>query len=1125
MKKVITFICAVAMVMMLIPSVYASDTQSILESDALAVMPKTLSIDEDFVFVKEAPGGSSVSWSVTTAGGKVYNGLFDENGTYLPEIGDGAFEVILTAKLTYNGESVEKSVRARSFRTPAYRLNGYIYKRADGSTIRHSEKNTTIVAADIEKNPRIKDIATLAVGVYEGNTIKSISTAKIEKSGEIPLNTPIGELEGKNIKAFLWNGFESAVPLDAPVVKDPVYEADADFFKNAAATSGDGEDARSVLDKDSETFYRFNNEVMENPNGLSLMLTRSGSGSNQLVRKALSNLKGKVDISYDFMITENTGSRGIMYLYNTGSDYAFSLLVQGSTLRDQDTNIASRDIKPYQWYNLRALIDTDNQTADVYLDGEIKCENIPLRSTTSEITKLQIHNSGGDLSSTMYVDNIKIKENGEEKYSENFSSYKEGDATQGWEIGKGGGNICISEFTDKELTIFPQEILIDIGRECLLAGVTVDINKENSILYRVETSRANEDDFVSVASHMDEEKNGVVEDAFDSVNARYVKIWIYRATDKNGNFVNGAINEIILNDKKDKEINVAPLAHISVSSAASSSYDGRGLADSMIAMPARHGEWICFRQVNPKAYLSWDEPQRVHAIELYGRTISGEYVDSAEITFDDTSSIRVTGIPTTGEPKRIVLDTPKTVNHMKVCLKNIASGNAGLSEIRVLSQEESETISYLNPWKEVKAPSGYGGEWTVSDDIDGDGSVDFVSARGVYENASNNHYVSALCAFDLEGESFWVWGEKGSGKNTIGSDLPCQIYDIDNDGQKEVLFSTKDEFIVLNAVTGEEEKRYTLPSCENHIDESASDSIVIANISGNAHPSDIIVKTRYGDVWAYTKDWELIWHKCMPGGMKTAHAPEILDIDNDGKDEVFAGFCVVDDNGEEMWVLDNSKFDCDLTDGHIDSFALLNFEEGMPYEDMRFAISPCGARNFFVIDGNGKKLWESDTKIHYETLIAGKFTKNTLQLITNPMLDDTDEIGGSTNEPIFVYDYEKESGQCSINSENWGMMGNRYLYAVNMGGEYDYIYQPTDNMLIDGNGNKRVHLLSQKRFKMGVMRWEEFKGFHNDMDGDETQDITTLVVNGGEVYISIYQNPYGKKTATKLGTGYNYTFY
>lgn len=1128
MKKVITIICAVAMLMTMVPSVYASNAQSVLESDALSVMPKTISIDEDFVFVDTAPGGSKVEWSVKK-GNNPYHGLFDENGAYLPEIGDGAFEVTLTATLSYMGETLEKSSVVRSFRTPAYKLNGYIYKRSDGSLIRHSEKNTTIVAADIQKNPRIKDVPILAVGVYEGNSLKSISTAKIEKSGEMLLDTPIGELDGKSIKAFLWNGFENAVPLEAPVVTDPVYDADNDFFKTAAATSGDGDDAKNVLDADESTYYRFKNEAVKNHNGLSMKLTRSAKRENQLARLALSSLTGTVDISYDFMITETDVERGIMYLHNTGSDYAFSLIIQGGTLRDQSTGVVSRSINPFRWYNLRAVVDLESQSADVYLDGKMACENMPLRSNTSEITKLQIHNSGGDKSSTMYIDNIKIKENGTDKYTQSFDGFNEGDAIEGWEIGKGGGNICASEFKDEELTIFPQEITIDAGREFYLSGVTVNIGEGNSILYRIETSRDNQDNFVCVASHMNEAKSGAVTDRFDSVRARYVKLWIYRATDKDGNYVNARINEITLKEKEDTLINVAPLAHVSVSSSASDAYDARGLIDTITASTSRDGEWICYREVNPKAYLSWDETQKVHSIELYGRSAEGETADSAEITFDDKTSIIVTDIPHTGAPKRIVLDTPKDVNYMKVRLFGIGKGNAGLSEIRVLTQDEGEdAVSYLTAWKEIKAPGGYSGEWTVSDDLDNDGSVDFVSARGVYENASDNHYVGAISAFNLDGEALWVWGEKGSGSATIGSDLPCQIYDIDNDGQKEVLAATKTELVILDGKTGEEEKRYTLPSCTAHSSDSASDSIIIADVSGTGYPSDIIVKTRYSDLWVYTKDWELLWHKCMPGGMKTAHAPRSLDIDNDGKDEVFAGFCLVDDdNGEVIWTLDNSKFECDLKDGHIDSFTAIAFEKGMPYEDMRFAITPCGARNFFVIDGNGKKLWESDTKIHYETLIQGKFTpvaKN-IQLITNPQIDDRDEIGGAANEPIFVYDYDNESGECALNRENWGYMGNRYIYAVNMNGEYDYIYQPSDNMLTDGNRNKKVKLISRYRGKMGVMRWEESEGYHNDMDGDGTQDITMLTVSGGEVYINIYQNIYGKKTATKLGTGYNYSFY
>ena len=98
-----------------------------------------------------------------------------------------------------------------------------------------------------------------------------------------------------------------------------------------------------------------------------------------------------------------------------------------------------------------------------------------------------------------------------------------------------------------------------------ISGITVDINDASSLLYRVEASRDGEN-YVSVMQHMGSAMTGIVNDEFDAVRARYMRIWIYRATDSDGKYVNAAINEVSLKVKEDSPLNVAPLAHISVTS-------------------------------------------------------------------------------------------------------------------------------------------------------------------------------------------------------------------------------------------------------------------------------------------------------------------------------------------------------------------------------------------------------------------------------------------------------------------------------------------------------------------------------------------------------------------------------
>ena len=78
------------------------------------------------------------------------------------------------------------------------------------------------------------------------------------------------------------------------------------------------------------------------------------------------------------------------------------------------------------------------------------------------------------------------------------------------------------------------------------------------------------------------------------------------------------------------------------------------------------------------------------------------------------------------------------------------------------------------------------------------------------------------------------------------------------------------------------------------------DAIRIANFSGKDAPTDILIKDRYSRVWVYNSDLELQW-KFQQG--ITGHFPYTVDIDHDGKDEMFIGYHLVDHDGKLLLTL------------------------------------------------------------------------------------------------------------------------------------------------------------------------------------------------------------------------------
>lgn len=100
---------------------FAADNNplSVLESDAELVMPKSFVLDDDFVFADKAPGGSSVTWSITRSGSDMSR-LIGKNGQYKPDMGaPSAFDCTLSAALSYGGESITRTKTVRSYRTPS----------------------------------------------------------------------------------------------------------------------------------------------------------------------------------------------------------------------------------------------------------------------------------------------------------------------------------------------------------------------------------------------------------------------------------------------------------------------------------------------------------------------------------------------------------------------------------------------------------------------------------------------------------------------------------------------------------------------------------------------------------------------------------------------------------------------------------------------------------------------------------------------------------------------------------------------------------------------------------------------------------------------------------------------
>jgi len=255
------------------------------------------------------------------------------------------------------------------------------------------------------------------------------------------------------------------------------------------------------------------------------------------------------------------------------------------------------------------------------------------------------------------------------------------------------------------------------------------------------------------------------------------------------------------------------------------------------------------------------------------------------------------------------------------------------------------------PSEIIEVPKGREAEWLAIGDLDNDGDLDFLTAR------NSNQAVTALTAYDRDGNVLWKWGRGGS--STITYDVPAQIYDIDHDGENEVRYSIPGYLVVANGANGVEEKRWPLPDGL-----SVADCIVIANFTGKKKPSDILIKSRYDRVWAFDNNFLLLWE----WSGNTGHHPCPDDVDGDGKDELFCGYTLLDHDGREIWRLRPEP------PGHADTARICWNFDGKSARVPWYLTTCCGGKDLIVTDHLNRRVWQMRPKVvlHFQSARAAE---------------------------------------------------------------------------------------------------------------------------------------------------------
>ncbi len=181
-------------------------------------------------------------------------------------------------------------------------------------------------------------------------------------------------------------------------------------------------------------------------------------------------------------------------------------------------------------------------------------------------------------------------------------------------------------------------------------------------------------------------------------------------------------------------------------------------------------------------------------------------------------------------------------------------------------------------------------------DINSDGRMEIVMVQpdSGFDDRYLPHSVHCATAFDLSGNMLWQIGTPDENAKASGSDIPAQLYDIDRDGNPELICAMNDRLCIYDGKTGELKASHDLP------DPHAHDCIIIADLEGSGYAQNIILKNRYQKLWALDSNFKVMWeHEGNVG-----HYPWPYDLNGDGKDELIAGYTVIDGKGKPLWTID-----------------------------------------------------------------------------------------------------------------------------------------------------------------------------------------------------------------------------
>jgi hypothetical protein len=248
----------------------------------------------------------------------------------------------------------------------------------------------------------------------------------------------------------------------------------------------------------------------------------------------------------------------------------------------------------------------------------------------------------------------------------------------------------------------------------------------------------------------------------------------------------------------------------------------------------------------------------------------------------------------------------------------------------------------------------------------------------------------------------------------------------------------------------------------------------------------------------------LLWHVTDPGGYRTAHQPRPIDLDGDGRDEIAAGYAMLNGDGSVRWTFQSTKVDQNR--GHLDCIRLLR--RGKTPEEVRLVLTLCGANGIAMIDGNGKVIWEQ-VGSHFESIDIGQVVP---ERPGPQILVDIDRQAFG-KAPLWLLDAD---------GAFLGRINTEYARHHDLldwtGDGLDEIFNAHSGAIYDNQGRRTATLTAPPAAD---------KGERSLLVGDFTGDGVPDVALATTTTLYVFKDEKGVKTGQRisLGTEFNFTLY